>query len=169
MPSITSDELKQQIAARPEGWYAVLDACDEPAVPEKVRELVSQEVKAACLYKGQSAQNYWAIAPYLCELDVTMLDWIDGTLAGKPWGIVIDGPPEFPAVHQHLRKLLSVRSPDGDLWYFRFYDPRVLSDFLGTADPEAEAQFFGIVTSYYTSPSPQVWDSFRRQPGAPRS
>ena len=60
--------------------YAVVDACDAPAVPHKVREL--EEEQAICLYKGSAEEDYWSFAPYLMRVDLEILAWIRGSLDG---------------------------------------------------------------------------------------
>ena len=53
----------------------------------------------------------------------------------------------------HFRRFLLVEAPDGDSWYFRFYDPRVLERFLPTCDAAQLTDFFGPVSAYgWTDP-----------------
>jgi hypothetical protein len=112
----------------PEGrLYALFDACGVPAIPEKIRDL---KERAVSLYRGQAAEDYWAIAPYLVEVDDSLLEWITKTLVGVPWGILV------------------VSLPHGDEAYFRFYDPRVLPPFLEACNAKERAAFFGPVHSY---------------------
>ncbi|HEX2091077.1 MAG TPA: DUF4123 domain-containing protein [Longimicrobiaceae bacterium] len=126
--------------------YAVLDACDAPAVPEKCAELGSE--RAVSLYRGGAEEMYWTIAPYLVAVDPTLLDWIAGELWEEPWGIFAVSDAGLEALRRHFRRFLLVRAPNGEQWYFRFYDPRVLPTFLaGCSAPEAE-EFFGPVHSF---------------------
>jgi Domain of unknown function (DUF4123) len=108
--------------------YAVIDACDTPAVPEKAREL--GDSRAVSLYRGSADEMYWAFAPYLFVVDGDLLDWIVADLWTEPWGIFAVADKDLEAVRRHFRRFLLVRSPDGEQWYFRFYDPRVLKEFL---------------------------------------
>jgi hypothetical protein len=131
--------------------YAVLDACDEPRVPAKVRELGSH--CAVSLYRGPAEEDLSAIAPYLVAVDDEVLAWIGSALWSSPWGIfaVTDAPLED--VRTHFRRFLLVDAPDGDKWYFRFYDPRVLPRFLATCDSAQLSDFFGPVSTFgWTDP-----------------
>lgn len=114
--------------------YAILDACDAPAVPKKFLELGSE--KAASLYQGTAQQELWEIAPYLMYLDVPTLDWIISTLVEEPWGILVQSKSDLGSLRRHFRHFLFVAAPTGEQWYFRFYDPRVLRVFLPTCRAE---------------------------------
>jgi hypothetical protein len=130
----------------PEGrLYALFDACGVPAIPEKIRDL---KERAVSLYRGQAAEDYWAIAPYLVEVDDSLLEWITKTLVGVPWGILVVSDGHLHELWRHFRKFLMVRLPHGDEAYFRFYDPRVLPPFLEACNAKERAAFFGPVHSY---------------------
>ena len=120
--------------------YVVLDACDAPAVPEKARSL--GEERAMSLYNGTAQEEYWAIAPYLCKADAELLQWIRGSLWEDAWGIIAVSKADFGAMRAHFRKFLMVQSPEGEFWYFRFYDPRVLPVFLESSTPEGAPACF---------------------------
>ena len=126
--------------------YLILDACDAPAVPEKARSL--GEDRAISLYNGTAQEDYWAIAPYLCKADKWLLGWIQESLWSEPWGIIIISTAEMAAVRAHFRRFLIVQSPEGEHWYFRFYDPRVLPVFLESSNDEELKAFFGPVQAY---------------------
>lgn len=131
--------------------YAVLDACDEPRVPAKVRELGPD--RAVSLYRGRAEEDLAAIAPYLAAVDAPLLEWIAASLWTSPWGIFAVAEAGLEQVRTHFRKFLLVEAPDGDSWYFRFYDPRVLERFLPTCDAAQLTDFFGPVSAYgWTDP-----------------
>jgi hypothetical protein len=120
--------------------HVVLDACDEPRVPAKVREL---ESRAVPLYQGESQEKLWAIAPYLVQADVALVDWIAQSLWTDPWGVFIVTTAGIEALRTHLRHFLVVDAPNDEQWYFRFYDPRVMARFLATSDAPQLTDFFG--------------------------
>ncbi len=126
--------------------YAVLDACDEPSVPLRVAEL--GPALAVSLYRPPAEQELAAIAPYLVRLLPTTLLWLAETLWTDPWGIFAVSDADIQVVRAHFRKCLLVDGPDGDTWYFRFYDPRVLAKFLPTCDAPQLTEFFGPVSAY---------------------
>ena len=140
------DELRGCLAAGPGSVYAVLDACDEPRVPDKVREL--GPTRAVSLYRGSAEIEYWAIAPYLAQLDETLLDWIVGSLWKDPWGIFAVARADLATLRKHFRRFLKVEDPDGKELLFRFYDPRVLPTFLTTCIESEAEQFFGPIERF---------------------
>ncbi len=140
------DELRQICGSERARLYAILDACDEPRVPEQVFQLGPQ--LAISLYRGWAEREYWAIAPYLVQVDVGLLDWITQQLWEQPWGIFAVSRQDLPTLRRHFRRFLTVEDPDGEEMYFRFYDPRVLSEFLRSCLAEESAEFFGPVTAY---------------------
>ena len=135
------DDLRDVCRQQPGTLYAILDACDEPRVPKKVEELGPE--RAVSLYRGAAQRDYWAIAPYLVQVDEELLDWIVENLWDDPWGIFAVADAELAELRKHFRRFLMVEDPDGEKIYFRFYDPRVLLQFLLTFDDEETTRFFG--------------------------
>ena len=129
--------------------WAILDACDEPSVRPQVEALGDE--RAVSLYKGSAEERHADIAPYLVGVDDDMLDWILTTLWGDPWGIFVQSTASLDELRSHFRKFLVVRGPNGEEWYFRWYDPRVLEKYLPTCTDEELRAFFGPVTSYGVS------------------
>jgi hypothetical protein len=66
---------------------------------------------------------------------------------GNSWGILTIGPAHLTLDQQrrHFKKLLRVRDEAGQLLNFRFYDPRVLRNYLPTCTPDELRTFFGPV------------------------
>ncbi|MEO8225886.1 MAG: DUF4123 domain-containing protein [Gemmatimonadota bacterium] len=126
--------------------YAVLDACDEPRVPAKVRELGPE--LAMSLYRGSAESDLAAIAPYLVRVTPDVLRWITESFWGDPWGIFAVSDAPIEELRTHFRKFLLIEAPDGDSWYFRFYDPRVLAKWLPGCDHAQLSEFLGPVSSY---------------------
>jgi hypothetical protein len=105
--------------------FAILDATDTPAVPAKARQL--GEERAISLYRGRAEEELWSIAPFLVQVDEPLLEWMTAVLWPEPWGIFVLANDTLDELRGHFRRFLVVESPDGESWYFRFYDPRVLS------------------------------------------
>jgi hypothetical protein len=143
-------EEVQAILRRQAGeLYAVLDACDEPRVPETVRELGTS--RAVSLYRGWAEEAYWAIAPYLVLVDEPLLTWIVDNLWKDPWGVFAVAPTDLASLRRHFRRFLKVRDPDGNELYFRFYDPRVLLTFLETCTKAERDEFMGPIRLVYAT------------------
>ena len=140
------EDLRRQIEQAPGTVYAILDACDEPRVPVKVKELGPE--RAVCLYRGSAEEEYWAVAPYLVVVDEELLDWIIETLWNDPWGVFAVAETDLVQMRKHFRRFLIVQHPDERQVYFRYYDPRLLSSFLNTCTEEEVGQFFGPVVRF---------------------
>ncbi|OJH37302.1 RHS repeat-associated core domain-containing protein [Cystobacter ferrugineus] len=126
--------------------YAVLDACGSPSVPARILGL--GEGQGSVLYRGQAAETFGDKAPYLARVDLALLAWIEQELWNAPWGIFLTCQAGFLAVETHLRRFLTVSSPQGDEWLFRFYDPRLLRPFLESCSEEEALEFFGPLESF---------------------
>lgn len=154
----TGDEIRNAIAGGDQfNWFAVLDACDEPLVPQLSREMGKQ---AVCLYRGQAETNYWAIAPYLWTLTVERFDQIVERWGADPWGILIRTPNDLEQTRRHCRRFLYVEMPDGSETYFRFYDPRVLSSFLPSLTFDESREFYGNHLSFSCPTSADEYETF---------
>ncbi len=125
--------------------YAILDACDAPSVLAKVQELGE---RATSLFQGTPQEEYWAHAPYLVIADAALLDWIRASLSADPWGIFILANVGMAELRAHFQHFLTVQLPDGEHWFFRYYDPRVFSVYLPSSNSEELRQFFGPVRGF---------------------
>lgn len=126
--------------------YAVLDACASPAIRAKVESLGPD--LATCLYRGNVDPKVLAVAPYVAAVDPPLLDWLVATVWAEPWGIFVATPADLKTVRKHLRKFLTVKSPEGKALYFRYYDPRVLPTFLSSCNQKETEDFFGPIFAY---------------------
>ncbi|MGB9103172.1 MAG: DUF4123 domain-containing protein [Terriglobales bacterium] len=126
--------------------YAILDACDAPAVPEKAREL--GESAAVSLFKGSAQEDYSAVAPNLFKVSPETLDWIVATLWNQPWGVFVVSKADLESLRVHFRRFLLVQLPDGERWFFRYYDPRILKVYLSKCNERELHIFFGPVRAY---------------------
>jgi hypothetical protein len=126
--------------------YAILDAYDSPSVPEKVKEIGAD--KGVCLFTGEAETRYWAHAPYLAAVDAGLLAWMVDIVWKAPWGVFILSKMPMDGLREHLRRFLMVRLPDGERWYFRYYDPRILPIYLSNCEPLELQQFFGPIRAF---------------------
>jgi Domain of unknown function (DUF4123) len=63
---------------------------------------------------------------------------------GRSWGMFLTSTQPLLEVRRHLRKLLMVKLEGfPERVYFRFYDPRVLREFLQVCTPEQRQVLFG--------------------------
>jgi hypothetical protein len=140
----SADDLRRLAGAG--RLWALLDACDAPAVPEKVGDL--GEERAVSLYRGGAEEDWWAIAPYLARADGSLIDWIAETLEAESWGVFVVADADLEGLRRHFRRFLIVEDPDGEEMYFRFYDPRVLAKFLPTCSSFELREIFGPVEAF---------------------
>ncbi len=126
--------------------WAILDATDAPSVLATVTRL--GPTRAVSLYRGGAEEDLAAIAPYLVHLDELTFQWITEDLWPQPWGILAVATAPLESLRLHFRRFLVVESPEGEDWYFRFYDPRILPPFLGATTDVERTEFFGPVRAF---------------------
>ena len=162
--SLTIGQLRQwAVAGR---VFAVIDACDAPAVPPRLREL--GEDRAVSLYRGRAEEELWGIGPWLAQADAETCDWIAGDLWSTPWGIFAIADADLDTMRTHFRRLLVVKSPEGDPLYFRLYDPRVLPPFLAACTEAELDELFGPIRAFgVTDPATYGLRLLLRRAGAP--
>jgi hypothetical protein len=137
----------EQLRRFAEGGYlfAILDSADQPKVPEKAHELGE---RAVSLFLGSAQEDYSAVAPYLIRVDPPALDWIVENLWTEPWGVFVMSKSDLDTLRTHFRRFLIVQLPDGEKWFFRFYDPRILAPYLTACRQWELGKFFGPVRAY---------------------
>ena len=135
--------------AVPRTTYAVLDGA---AIPDLLDELYAngERPEFACLYRGELEPDIAAVAPYLVRLDPesAFTDWLLTHGWGKHFGIFARSAAGLEMVRRHFRKFLRVKGPEGNILYFRYYDPRVLRVYLPTCVAAETETLFGPVECY---------------------
>ena len=137
--------------------YAVVDSVDAPGIAEKAKELGT--AGAASLFCDSAEEEFWSVSPFLFRVEQPTLQWIAETLWQQPWGVFVMSKSSMDEVRDHMRKFLVVLLPDGERWFFRFYDPRILKVYLPACN-EAELQvFYGPVRAFAmkTPEEEQLW------------
>ncbi|MGE0706724.1 MAG: DUF4123 domain-containing protein [Planctomycetota bacterium] len=152
MSSPYAMELQDELAGACEDeglrLYALVDGAHDPGLVPRLR---AAEDEAVCLYAGAPSELE-AVGPWLVDLG-------DGggalttALLEELWGQGCVVPLLSAASLEELRKhfrgfLLVAREGGGKELYFRFYDPRILRVYLGTATPEELATVFGPVKAF---------------------
>ncbi len=129
--------------------YAILDGA---AIPDLLDHLYGDEPpEFMCLYAGELEPDMAECAPYLVELKsgTPFTTWLISQGWGKSWGIFATSTEEIDVLRRHFRNFLMVKNPEGQTLYFRYYDPRVFSVYLPTANAEECETIFGPVTAFY--------------------
>jgi pSer/pThr/pTyr-binding forkhead associated (FHA) protein len=125
-----------------DGLYAVMDAARD----DRVRQLLCESVdEHQNLYEGLPGRVLDEVAPYLVRL-VAGSDLLDRLLRGgwgQAWGFYFNSSEHPKEVRRHLRRFLMVKDDESlERLYFRYYDPRVLREFLPVANERQLADLF---------------------------
>lgn len=145
--------------------FALIDACDAPEVPA-MWQLLRERDQAVSLYSGDSEMRYATFAPYLFKVNAETLSWIRRALWDTPWGVFVLAPERrLEELRRHFRQFLLVQDPQGEEMYFRFYDPRVLADFLPTCSAGEIHTLFGPLNAYGIVADSKIDIGWRRLPG----
>lgn len=132
--------------------FCLVDAACGPEVYELIQGEMQNaaESRIQCLYDGASAQTLAAYAPYVAQLGphAPLLESMTEKGWGKGWASYLVSRSSFEDLRHHFRKFLIVKLDSGEEAYFRFYDPRVLRDFLPTCNASELRDFFGPVDAW---------------------
>src|ERR1700691_2729644 len=87
--------------------------------------LLDSYLTYSCLYHGDLAPELELAAPYLVQLeyDEKYSDRLIERARGNSWGVFLKCDSSISSLRRHLRKLLTVRGPKGEILLFRYYDP----------------------------------------------
>lgn len=159
MEKLSHDEswrtrLREILSRGPGTLYAVLDAARTPEIPAL---LSTSNHTYQSLYEGVEGDLLAMVAPYLIELPSgsKILDVLIERGWGRSWGIYLASDRPFAWVRKHLRHFLKVELQGGKRVYFRFYDPRVLREYLPTCHPNEAQEFLGPIQRVWAE-SPEL-------------
>ncbi len=123
--------------------YAITDASLDPALANWLQEI---DPSRAVPLAPEGIQLEFR--PYVVALDARLLDWLRQTVWSKSWGVLLSSSADLATLAKHLARFLIVRLPDGEPWFFRYYDPRVLAHYLGTCNHDELAEFAGPIRAF---------------------
>ena len=149
-PKITGEKLRQAIPLQPgERLYGVVDGAQDLELAYEAKCLFGQEITS--LFAGDMAAAAADVAPYLVPIDPAsgyLENWAQRW--GKNAGILLTTTAEPARLHAHLREIFVVQDEQGQPFFFRYYDPRVLRAYLPTCNAHELAAFFDQVSAYLT-------------------
>jgi hypothetical protein len=147
VPAPRQPRLQDLLAKDFQPLYALLDASREPSV---LKVILESKEEHQSLYAGPQGAQLAHFAPYLIRVpqESALLDTLVQQAWSKSWGVFVTCDQPLKDLRTHFRHFLTVKLPDGQQVYFRYYDPRVLRLFLPTCLPEETAQFFGPVKHF---------------------
>jgi Domain of unknown function (DUF4123) len=127
--------------------YAILDGA---SAPNLVKSLYEHEPEYCCLYRGELEPDMATVAPYLVRLEPesNFTELVLGEGWGAHWGSFVVSPATLRTLRDHFRAFHAVELPDQRTVLFRYYDPRVLRNFLPVCTAAELATFFGPVQQF---------------------
>src|SRR6266850_1652072 len=132
------------------GDTSIFTVLDGASVPELVKNLYEHEPEYCCLYRGELEPDMATVAPYLVRLEAEtqFTELVLGEGWGAHWGSFVISPANLRALRDHFRAFHAVELPDQRTVLFRYYDPRVLRNFLPVCNATELATFFGPVQKF---------------------
>lgn len=131
--------------------YAVLDAARDERVLELCHESIDE---TRSLYEGDKGNALEDVAPHLVSFapGSGLLERLIRDGWGKSFGVFIESRASFKALRRHLRRFLLVEEEDNpQRLYFRYYDPRVLREFLPIATVRQNDEIFADVIDAFVA------------------
>lgn len=146
---MTKEQLQQVLFSKRTRVYAVLDGA---SVPGLRMQLYKFDPPHFCLQRGKLEPDMAEVMPYVVILSPNspFTDWILSESYGKHWGIFAHSRFSIHEMRRHFRALFRVHNERGEPLIFRFYDPRVLPDFLQTCNGGELKTFFGKVETFFS-------------------
>lgn len=143
-PEERTSSLREVLWPSSAGWhvYAVLDAARDPRIRAAVETC---GLEHTCLYAGKLPKALADVAPYLVRLSkmAPFTETLLGDAWGSSWGIFILSTGTLEELRRHFRRFLKVQDTSGKTLIFRWYDPRVLREYLPTCNGGELRYVFG--------------------------
>lgn len=143
--SSLAEALRKQINLQPgEMLYGIVDAAQDKELAFEARDRFHLPIRM--LFQGEAAQYMDDVAPYLVPIDPAS-EYLESWASrwGKNAGILLTTYADPEPLFRHLREIFVVKDEEGQEYFFRYYDPRVLSMYLPTCTPEEVREFFGPI------------------------
>ena len=140
--------------------YGIVDT----AIDDRLYDILQAEPdlsEVTCLYDGAPAIRYARYAPYLLKLhdgSPLLQRWLHEGWT-QHWGIFLSSEARSKELKRHLKKFMQATDHQNRAVWVRFYDPRVLPNWLQGLHPGHLADWFGGATLIVCgAPTPQgLW------------
>lgn len=138
--------IRSQWSASAQGThYAIVDSAQDQSLAVAVKEAGSEY---RSLFDGPAAAAMESVAPLVTPLQDDSALWHE---FAQRWdcnvGVLVSTAARLEDVVGHLRQIFVVQDETGQEFFFRFYDPRVLRNYLPTCEESELREFFGPVTA----------------------
>ena len=145
---MNKEKLQQYLLNNQTRLYCVLDGASVPELPKRLYETQAPNF---CLFSGDLEPDMLYVAPYVVLLspDNKLTDLVLSESLGKHWGIFVHCRHSLKEMRRHFRSMVNVYDEKANSMIFRFYDPRVIRQFLPICTPEELGIFFGKVESFF--------------------
>ncbi len=129
--------------------YAILDGARDRRIEPWLN---NASCESECLYAGKLVYALKRAAPHLARINPEDSFFSEKLVAhgwSQSWGIyALAKTSDIGVIKRHCRRIAKAKGPAGQKLVFRYYDPRVLRDFLPTCSPEQLAQIFGPIERF---------------------
>lgn len=132
-----ASQLAQLLRTLPGHLYGIIDAGVDEAVLPTI--LAAPNPIAQTLFEGERARQLAHVGPYLVDLGEGHEDLLHEILVrgwGHSWGLFLTSSDDFAVTRARSSQYLTAKLPSQRSVYFRFFDPRVMSDLAPTLDAE---------------------------------
>jgi pSer/pThr/pTyr-binding forkhead associated (FHA) protein len=126
--------------------YAIVDGAQAFELAFAAR-LMGHELYT--LFSGELAESAAHVGPCLVaigEPSALLQQWVEKM--GSNAGVLFESTAEVDRLCAHLRTIFVATDEEGQEYFFRFYDPRVLRAFLPTCRLDELREFFGPIDSW---------------------
>lgn len=150
LEAIVFDPVAQDAEARaaapqddgmaPLGAFLLLDASINPDIAI-FAEAFSEP--ARCLFDGAAFEDLSEVGPWLIELRRygDAWDWFVEDGYAQNWGIVIHSRLPLLKLKTQMKKFIKIKDEDDETYFFKFYRPEHLSNYLPAFDDKQRASF----------------------------
>jgi len=110
-----------------------------------------------CLFEGTKDENIWDTAPWLFQTDENVYEAFSHPLIKLGHCIVFESRRKLEELGDYLRHFL-YREIDGQEYFFRFWDARVIGNYLaGCTAADREAFFGDVIDAIYLESEEKEW------------
>jgi hypothetical protein len=97
------------------------------------------------LFKGTKDASLIDVSPWLFQIDDKLKENLDNEMeVSLQFPCLLESPADIHMLATHFRKFIYL-TIEGQEYFFRFYDPRVLEKFLPTCNKDQIREFFGLI------------------------